>query len=159
MGTKRSKGVTIFGWLLIIINGFALLHAFNFQTSFELHKSFNKSIVVAIISYGLLSTVIGFITGIGILKLKEMMRRLAIAINSLDIIFGIPLYFLSANDIRQYAHSAALAQIANKPTVVNVDTLANVGFYAVVSWFIFCIILSLLLIFFLTRPKVKEQFK
>ena len=156
---KRSKGVTIFAWLLIIINAFNLLNSFNFQTSFELHKSFNKGIVVAIILYGLLSSLIGFISGVGILRLKEIMRKLAVTINSLDVIIGIPMFFLTANDIRQYAHSAALAQLANKPTDLSVDTLTNVGLYAAASWYVFCIVLSLLLIFFLTRPKVKEQFK
>jgi len=159
MEKKRSVGVTIFAWLLIIINGFNLPHSFDFHTSFELHKSLNKGVIITIISYTLLSAVIGFISGIGILKLKEMMRRLAVAINSLDIVFGILVLFLSANDIRQYAHSVALAQATNKPTILSVDTLTNVGFYAAMSWYVFCIGLSLLLIFFFTRPKVKEQFK
>ncbi len=158
MALKRSRGITIFAWVFIILNTFNLLNVFYFQTYFELHKSFNKATVVALFSIGMLSSVIGFITGIGILRLNNIMRRIAIIVNSLDILIAIPLYFLSVNDIKQYCHSIALTTVAQGPPIVNVNVLANIGFYAATLFYIFAVGLSSLFIFFLTRPKIKEQF-
>mgnify|MGYP001575158177 CR=1 FL=1 len=159
MEKKRSKGVTIFAWLMIILNTFMLLSFFDVKTMFECYKSFSKNFVIAIISYSILSALIGILVGFGLLKLKDTMRRIGIAINSMDLLLGIPLFFISLNDLKQYSYSVAVSETVKKSINLNIDTFANFVFY--IGVFIIGIIfgLGLLFIFFFTRPKVKEQFK
>jgi hypothetical protein len=160
MGKKRSKGVTVFAWLLIVLNFLGLLAFLDFKSIFDLYKSFNKIFAITVISYGLFSTTIGIISGYGILKLKEIMRKIAVAINALDVISTIILLFITSNAIWNYSYSFAESQLAGKGKMhLNVDTAAAVGFYSAIFVNVLFIGLSLLNIFFFTRPKVKEQFK
>ncbi|MDD5679864.1 MAG: hypothetical protein PHI59_01305 [Candidatus Omnitrophica bacterium] len=159
MEKKRSRGVTIFAWLLIGLNVITLLQSYNFKIYFDLYKSFDRSAVVAIILYTVLSAVIGIAAGFGILKLKEIMRKAAVLINALDVLFNVPLFFISADEIRRYSYSVAVAMAEKTPTSLNIDMLTNVGFYSAAFTNFFYTVLSLLLIFFLTRTKVKEQFQ
>lgn len=158
MEKRRSKGVTIFAWSLIILNIFTLLLSLNFKIFFNLYRSFNKTIVIGIILYSLFSMVVGIASGFGILKLKEIMRKIAIAINSLDVLFSIPLFLSSVDNLRQYSYLTAVAQ-AGKTTILSIDVMTNIFFYSAIFASLFYIFLSLLLIFFFTRPNVKEQFK
>src|SRR4030042_2202047 len=107
METKRTKGITIFAWLLIILNIFTLSMSLNFKNTFDLYKSFNKIIIIAIILYGLFSTIIGIISGFGILRLKEIMRKIAVAINALDVLFTIIIIFISSHEILKFSYSLA----------------------------------------------------
>lgn len=159
MDKKRSRGVTIFAWLLIILNAFALSNAFNFRISFELYKSFSKEAVIAVILYSMFSPVLGIICGFGILELKEVMRKAMVAINSLDILVSILVFSLSINDIREYAVSIVAGVTEKYPSPISIDALVNIGFSSVICVYLFYILLSLLVIFFFTRPKVKEQFR
>jgi hypothetical protein len=159
MEKKRSKGVTIFAWLMIILNIFMLWFSLDFRAYFEGFKSWHKNFIIIIILYSILSAAIGIIVGIGLLKLKDIMRRIGIVINSLDLLFGIPLFSLSLNDLRQYSYSAVVYELAKKPANLSIDTLANIAFYVMVSMIVMTFGLSILFIYFFTRPKVKEQFK
>ena len=160
MEKKRSKGVTFFAWLIIILNIIGLLLQLNFKSSFDLLKSFNKNIVLVIILYGLLSAIIGIISGFGILKLKEIMRKIAVAINVGDVLYNTIIPIIAAKDIWQYSYSVAVQQLAGKSeTFLSVDAITSIGFYSAISLYVFYVGLSLLFIFFFTRPKVKEQFK
>lgn len=159
MERKRSRGVTVFAWLLIAVNALTFPSFLNFSEVFSLYDTFDKSIVMAIILYSLFSITAGIIAGFGILKLKEMMRKAAVVINLLDVVFGAPLLFVSTNSFRQYAYSTAVAQSGTRGSILSVDTLADIVFYTALFASLFYIAMSLLVVFFFTRPKVKEQFK
>lgn len=156
---KRSRTVAIFGWLMIIINAFVLLAVFDTKSFFDAYKSFPKNFLIAMYAYSLISPIVGIIAGIGILKLKDVMRKIGIFINSLDILAGIPLFFISAKDLQRYCYTAALSSAPSGVSQVNANMIANISFYIVtiLSWGF--IGLSILLIYFFTRPKVKAQFK
>lgn len=91
---KPSRGVVIFGWIMIIINILVFLTVFNYKSSFDAYKSFPKNLIIAIVVYTIFSAIIGIIAGIGILKLKELMRKIVIFINSLDVLVSVPVFFL-----------------------------------------------------------------
>jgi hypothetical protein len=156
---KRSRAVVIFGWLMIIINAFVLLATFNTKSFFDVYKSFPNNFLIAMYAYSLISPIIGIIAGIGILKLKDLMRKVGIFINSLDILGGIPLFFLSIKDLQRYCYTVALSSAPSGVSQVNAGMIANISFYIVtiLSWGF--IGLSILFIYFFTRPKVREQFK
>lgn len=160
MRNIRSKGVTILAWSMIIVNIFLLLAAFDFNKIAECYRSFGQSLIVVIIVYSVLSALIGIVAGFGILKLKEIMRKTAVIINSLDVVIGITLLFVSINDLKQYCYSVVVTgydeTLAN---IISLNTLVNLTFYITISVYLFFMALSLLYIFFFSRPKVKEQFK
>ena len=87
------------------------------------------------------------------------MRRIGVTINSLDVLFGIPVYFLSINDIKQYIYTITASEVLKSTVPLDVDALANIGFYFIVFLIWIFIGLSVLFIYFFTRLKVKEQFK
>lgn len=108
--------------------------------------------------YTFLSAVVGIICGFGIFKLKEIMRKIALIVSSMDILFNVLLLFLSIKDIREYSYSVAVSESEKHSTGLSIDTLVNIGVWSVIFVYLFYIALNLLFIFFFTRPKVKEQF-
>lgn len=159
MGKKRSKGVTIFAWLMIITNAYALLSSFKFKANFfDVYRSLPVAFNVTLIAYSIISAAIAVIAGTGILKLKEKMRVLGVAINAIDLFFGLAVLSVTLNDIREYTYSIAASVSATDPSIP-VYALASASFYATVLLMLFAYGFNLLLIFFFTRPKVKEQFK
>ncbi len=159
MEKKMSKGVMIFAWLMIVLNIFILVSSLDYKTLFDCFNSFSKNFVISIILYSIASPVIGVVSGIGLLKASDLMRKMAIAINSLDLLLGIPLFYITLSDIKQYCYTIAYSQIAENAIKLDVNSFANGIYYSIV--FVSCAIfgISLLFIFFFTRPKVKAQFK
>lgn len=159
MDKKGSRGVRILAWLLIILNALNILLSLDISKFFDIYKTFSKGAVIAIILYTLLSTILGVISGFGILKLKETMRRLAVIVNSLDVLLGIPLLFLSWDSYKQFAYSLAVAQAESGHNILSISALSDVTFKTIIVISLIYFVLSLLTVFFFTRPKVKEQFK
>lgn len=159
MERKRSKGVTILAWLMIIVNAYAFFSSLNFQRNFfDVYRSLPRGLNISLIAYCLLSAAIGVAAGFGILKLKEMMRRVSVAINAIDVLVGLAILPLTLNDIREYVYSVAASAAGTDPTVP-VYALAKASFYLTILLMMITYAFNLLLIFFFTRPKVKEQFK
>lgn len=159
MEKRRSKGVTIFAWLMIIVNALMLLVSLDFKSQFAMLQSFSKNFVAATISYALASSLIGVIAGIGLLRLKEIMRKLGVLINIFDLLVGIPLFFLLLGATRQYISRMISVELAASSFRVDAGVVINIIFYSAIFWSFACFALSFLFIFFLTRPKVKEQFR
>lgn len=159
MEKKISRGVKIFAWLGIILNIVTFLSSLDCKTFFGCFKSFNKNFIFLIILYSILSSIIGIISSIGLLRLKEIMRKVGIVINSLDLIFGVPLFFLSLKDIKQYSYVTAASEITKGTIKLDVNSFSNSIFYLII--YVSCAMfgLSLFFIFFFTRPKIREQFK
>ena len=159
MEKKRSVGITIFAWLIIVLGIIFFLSSLDFKTHMKIYQSFPKNLNVGLIVYGILSSLISIIAGIGLLQLKEVMRKVVVGINLLDVLISIPVLFFSINSLKQFAYNEAVKQVAETNSQVNVDILANISFYFIISFGIFFIVLSLLVIYFFTRPKVKEMFR
>ena len=115
--------------------------------------------VVALYCYSIISVIIGFVAIIGILWLKDGMRKTAITINALDILFGLP-FFFCINGVKQSTYEIAEATIKEHSfRFISLDGLAKVEFFGALFSASGAMILSLIFIWFFTRPKVKEQFK
>jgi len=79
MERKRSKGVTFWGWTIIILNILGLLLAI-----LDIFNPQGNSIGVQL--YNAASIIIGLICGILILRLKEIARKAIIILTIVDII-------------------------------------------------------------------------
>lgn len=159
MEKKASKGVKILAWSMIVLNIIMFLSVIDYKTFFDCFRSFSRNFIILMIAYSILASVVGIIAGIGLLKLSEAMRKTSIVINSLDFLLGVPLFYFALRDIRLYSYAVVLSQGLDEVIKSNINLLANSIFYSIIFISYLTFALNLLLIFFFTRPKVKEQFK
>jgi len=158
MEKKRSIGVTVFGWVLItyfLYNAiFTLLWSFFIPetprsiepvaTFMRLKLAHPSMVLMKLWFVGNLITgpflfISSIIAGIGVLKLKTWSRKFVVFIYSLGII-------------------SKLVQIC---IVLSKDSDVNYFFYKEIEFFSFWLnwVFYIAIIYFFTRPKVKEQFK
>jgi len=140
MKEKRSKGVTIFGWLGILGSATLLHNLFTIDkriTAWEVrHYVLPESYSIIVKSYGAFSVVAYLIAGISLLKLLKWARVYNIALAIIGSIYsaGLLLIYTAPHIYSQNPHAIIFALSLN---------LLVLG----------------LIIYFFTRPKVKEQFK
>jgi len=159
MERKRSRGVTIFAWFWIVLNAYTFIISLDFHSFQGPFGFLPHTFVMVVAIHSLLSSFIGFVVGIGLLKLKEIMRKTGIVVNSVDLLVGIILFFLSFNGWKQYSYEKAASALAKTSAQVNIDLFAGIGFYLIISLYLAFTLLNVLFIYFFTRPKVKEQFR
>ena len=132
MEKKRSVGITIVG-ILFILNS---LLSVGFI--FSLTASMNS--VSAIVSIGW--ALILFLTGIGILQLRSIARMTAIALIVIQAINATARTIIDLNFMIQELSSPKAATMA----IGSLTLILGIGI---------CIVI----VYYLTRPKVKAQFK
>lgn len=143
MDKKRSKGVTILA-ILIFMGG-----AGNLST--DIFVEFNGAPAWRIIICSMLH-IAQMICAIGILNLKEVARKIAIIVYA-AYMFWVPLLlvlFTSKNLVNNVKNHAAGLDLKTAGIIAEVVLI-----FAIISsvlWFAF-------IIYFFTRPKVKEQFQ
>lgn len=134
---KRSRGVTVFGWLFMILGILGCIGNvfFYFNTPKELLDKYlasfkNSSMIIfqATTIFSFLSAVVSFFIGFNILKLKELWRKIALYQAYAVIAEWLILALILAKDMVQVL-------IGGLPIFVFIQ------------------------LFFFTREKVKEQFK
>jgi len=155
---KKSKGVLLFAWLMIVINIFTLLSALDINYFFVYYASFPAAVIAFLISYSFFSSAVGIIAGIGLLKLKEAARRMGVFINAADILVGLPAFILSFNSVHQYVRAMTASQMPQGAPALDVEMAATAAFDFVIAMNLAVFVLSGIFIFFFTRRKVKEQF-
>lgn len=134
MQKKRSKGVTIFGWIFIILGSLPLLMIADalvrykyYDTLVTVHKSFAVLILAYIVGYGILLLILG----IGLLKLKELARKAFLIFSCIILVISFIMFIM--------------------------DIVAgNIG---KIIGDIFRLAIFVSAFYFFTRPKVKEQFR
>jgi len=137
MGKNRSKGVTLLGWFLIITsiigilgNTYIIIFRPEFLGNYAHVYRFNADLIGKITSIlALLISSFQFLLGVNILKLREKWRKIMVYYFLLDIIYLFLWSFIFVNPLH--------------------GLRAHSG----------PIIISGLLIYFITRPRIKEQFK
>lgn len=161
MERKRSIGVTLLGLGVLIIGALTILFCFLvlFYVPFRIKEisQFNSlslkefaALIIPFISksnlidislslaYRFLAGLIFFICGFGILRLRNWARRLLLIYVSLNLVFNV---------IASVFYSGFL--IAHK----------DHGLIKAIASGLASHLLAILLIYLLTRPKIKEQFK
>ena len=120
MEKRRSVGVTVFGWLYIVLGVFGVLAFFQ-----------RNSLIV-------FSAPLSLLSGIGLLKLKEWARILTIILTIVGVLFRAIIYLRS----------------------ILLDAMPlNEALIFIIEWNFLTWIIAIIIIYFFTRPKVKEQFR
>jgi len=148
MEKKRSKGVTIFAWFYIsgsFISIYSILILKSKLTSYqETHFILPDSYYYVVQGHSIIFAIAGLIIGIGLLKLLKWARLLSIIIIIADFICSIIFYLLYT---QPYIISYSIK--TNRPVVIFYLLFVN----------IINLLYTGMVIYFFTRPKVKEQFK
>ncbi|MDD5020396.1 MAG: hypothetical protein PHH75_05955 [Candidatus Omnitrophica bacterium] len=158
MDKKRSKGVTIFAWLMIVLNISFFLSSTDIRFYDACFRQFPKNVVFFIVTYSMVSALIGMMAGIGLLKLRPAARKIGIFINTTDLLIGIPLFSVSFDGVKKYVSDVVVSELIKTPVVVDIEMVLTIVWDVVVVWSLAVFVLSALFIFFFTRPAVKAQF-
>ena len=145
MDKKRSKGVTILAWLSFMTVLFGLLTFFNYEHRVARwegihHITLPLSYHYTVISNNIFTMVSGLIAWITLLKLVKWARIYMIVLSAINIVYDIAFWF-----VFNISHFV----MQSKPEG---QTMLYLMYLLVILWQVF-------IIYFFTRPKVKEQFK
>lgn len=173
MESKRSKGVTIFGIIFIIFGLIGLLSA-GCPKGSAMCSLYSRPL------FALLSSGLGIVAGIFILRLKEWARILAIILRIVMIIFLVYSLF-GVGKISKLFKSEVMQQQAKEVFDLKMqerlesykpeyqeqikqeyskrfDAVMDKMPIFIYSILALALIWHILIIYFFTRPKVKEQF-
>ncbi|MCX5703050.1 MAG: hypothetical protein NT066_00910 [Candidatus Omnitrophica bacterium] len=165
MEKKRSKGVTFWGWGLIICGILGLLGAIN-----------SRRYGIGIISVGTVISAMYLICGIFVLKLNETARKVVILLGIISMLL-IPVnysFFIrpTLNMVKSedaYAKQKQVIIDQMKPEYqqkalkdlekTNEIMKKSLPIFLLVVFILPSLLFNLITICFFTRPKVKEQFQ
>ena len=129
----RSKGVTNFGAFFIII---------------ALYGFFASLLKSQLTVYGVITYIVLLVLGIYILKLKEWARKGIIYWYIISVPLSMVMFWLNLPEVNNKLRERGLNQLSS---------LSTVGLFIISSLIIISV--AAIIIYFFTRPKVKEQFK
>ena len=141
---KRSVGVTIIGILLILVALYNILTLMNNRDAYKPHllKLFMEITI----------TILGFISGIGILLLKNIFRKIALLFGFYIVYHGLEAIFFILK------HPDTVRQLLRELNPRMFGFLEPIVLYLVIGFYIIPIGFAIFLIYFLRCPRVKEQF-
>ena len=154
----RSKGVTIFG-ILLILSSIMHMHKLVVDVKWyaEVYSYLSPHMLAARYYFSWLQRIIGILVGIGLLAQKEIARKIAIAIGCFTILtlywkHPYPAFKLHTQYLDEH-YGNFLSQFGTGVTFSSATLLAVILHCVadIVFWSIF--------IYFFTRPSVKDQFK
>jgi len=156
--SRRSKGVTIFG-ILLILSSLIHMHklAVEAQWYANTYSYLPHHLMVARYYFSWLQRIIGLLVGIGLLAQKEIARKIGIAIGCFTILtiywkHPYPAFKLHTQYLdQQFGYILAQSGIR--------ATFSSVALPAVIIHCIGDIIFWGIFIYFFTRSSVKNQFK
>jgi len=159
MKTKRSRGITIIGILLIagsIYKLMGLLDYGYYQWMFQ-HYSEGAIRFRYIISFSL--RIIGLITGIGLLCLQDNFRKTAIVLAVLNLCVLYWKYPIRVFQNIALEHEQQILPLSHQNQQVQDLIYPFFPWISMIFYFSIDILFYLGMIFFLTRPTVIAQFK
>lgn len=155
MERKRSKGVTVLGVLTIIFS-LTSIPAWNYKDFSTIYNSFPHFIILILFIYTILYVPLGIIAGIGILKLNNIARKLAITITAINL-FIFVLTVFGLDGIKAFIQKEY--QGVNLTNIIPEATFLNICLGVIYFGFTIGFIYEIIYLYFFTRPKIKEQFK
>jgi heme A synthase len=172
MATKRSIGVSIFGWWYAIAGAIGILSfpillmvriasSFFPQNNMLYMRQFTGNFYMA---YALVMSVVALVTGIGLLKLKPWARRLIIIICVVAIAYSV---FVSGDMIMHSSQFVEMSMSSNPlPKDTSAETIAAIKSFtqgimvvSATAGIIFNAGLLAFVVWFFMRKSVREQFE
>lgn len=127
MEKRRSGGVTFWAWTFIIMNLIGLLTVPGMT---QVYSFLSKSVLAWIVLYGVVSSVVGIIAGINLLRLKEWARRAVIImvfLNFFEMIFLVPFNHRYASNVAQEPKTIAMYEKQYDATEAEIKAKASLS--------------------------------
>ncbi|MGA2775646.1 MAG: hypothetical protein ABSE81_06265 [Candidatus Omnitrophota bacterium] len=157
MEKKRSVGIIVFGILMIL--GSLVQLPVGISSYSVLLKPLPESVIIVRDCIMKLLLILGAISGVGILWLKDIFRKIAVFLSVLVILdYIIQLPFFVLKNIPDFIHQQTIKTTAMNPTISQHFHSSLLWTSAILAWAI-DIGFAICVIYFFTRPKVKDQFK
>lgn len=155
---KRSLGVIVLGILSILGAAIQLLSG-KFGDYKVFFQPLPEKIILAHYFLIKILLVLGIISGIGILLLKNTFRKIAVFLSFCTIFnYLVEGPFFIFRNVPKYIDSLSL-NIASQTKSVSLSFISSLLWnYTIIAWII-DFSFAILIIYFFTRPKVKEQFR
>lgn len=158
MKDKKPRGIKVFGILIIATSLFQLRHLLNFNYYTWLFNPIPENFILIRYFFSVLARIIGLIAGAGILFHKDLFRKIALLLFAV-----IPcITYWKHPFFAVYKHSQATANVVFKSFCVScLLTPAMIKSIAIASMLILYITdigFSVCLIYYFTRPKIKQWF-
>jgi len=158
MEKKISKGVVSFGILHIVYYSFFMLQ-YNLEDARYLLQPLPEGIILSDFFITKAILVLGVISGIGILRLKNVFRKTALFVGFYTIISYLSIVsFIESNNVLGFLEKKAAYLISTAPHISE-SAASTILWTSVIIGDAIHLIFTFGLIYFFTRPKVKEQFK
>lgn len=157
MEKKRSVGVIVFGILLILSSLFNIT-GLNINGHRFLLQPLSNALIVASFIISAIALVAGIISGIGVFFLKDIFRKIALFVGGYTIFTYFVLGPLTFKNIPAFIDMNVNEMISTAPVLS--ESTASAIIWSITSiGLVVDFGFALCLVYFFTRPKVKEQFK
>ncbi len=146
---KRSRGITVYGIMIIIFGAYVLIGVGNYSQFALMFKPLPGAVTIAVYLFTVFYGISAIYCGSRILKLEDWARRMMMILAVVSVTSGILLNRIVMSNFKEY--------IASGKVEVPAEFVGPVYTYAVVITAIVTLF-ELSIIYYLTRPKVAEQF-
>ena len=147
---ERSRGITIYGALIITLGIFNLLSIGGYKQFALMFYGLPSLIIIAIYVFTILYGIACVYCGSAVLKLEDWGRKVIVVFTMISVVIGLLLNRLAMSNLREFVFS--------EKSQVPPDIAGSVYNFSIILTAIVTLF-EISIIFFLTRPSVKAQFK
>ena len=146
---ERSRGVRLFGTLIIFFGVYTLLGAGNYKQFALMFKGLSSFAVIPLYVFTLLYGICSVYCGTAVLRREDWARRVVVALTTISLILGFLLSRLVMSNFKEFLLSG---EVNVPPNLYGQAYMYAVIFNVIVTLF------ELSIVYFFTRPRIKEQF-
>ena len=147
---ERSKGITIYGILIIFSGVYNLLGAGSYKQFSVMFSPLATILIVLVYAFTLLYGICSVYCGARILRLEDWARKLMVGLTAVSVIAGL---LLNRTVMANFKEFLKTDEIQVPPGMAGTVYVYTVIFTALIMLY------ELSVIYFFTRPKVVEQFR
>jgi hypothetical protein len=147
---ERSKGITVYGILIIIFGVYNLIGIGNYRQFSFMFQPLPQVLIIAVYLFTILYGICGVYCGSRMLKLEDWARQIIVALTALSVISGLLLNRTVMTNFRDF--------LLSEQSQITPDLIDPVYRYTVILSALVTIF-ELSVIYFFTRPSVVSQFK
>lgn len=147
---ERSRGVTVYGRLIVVFGIYTLLGTGAYGQFSLMFRGLAPVFIIALYAFTILYGISGVYCGLKILRLEDWARKLVLILTLISAVSGLFLNRIAMSNFKDYISSGRVT--------ISPDIIDPMYKYAVVLTAIVTIF-ELSIIFFFTRPNVARQFK
>jgi len=157
MGKRASVGVIVFGILLILSSLFNVT-GLNLDATRFLLQPLPEALIVVFFYISVVCVVLSFVSGVGVFFLKDIFRKIVLFIGSYSIFTYVVFGYTTFSNMPRFIDREITEMMATTPAVPE-QAFYSIMWACCIAFLILDFAFAVCLVYYFTRPKVKEQFK